>query len=108
MLKQAGQAPSRYTASAPLRSRLTLRPPTLFFCVSLSAEDPKLLELRALQQNQFVLACRIDDLERAPASEQERQGLPDLRSAFAAVNAKLLLQQPPTQQHPPQSQLHLQ
>ena len=68
VLKQTWQARRRSTASAPLR----LHPGPATHSLSLSAEDPALLELRALQQNQFVLACRIDDLQRAPASEQER------------------------------------
>ena len=70
----------------------------------MSAEDVELLELLELQQTQFVLACDIDDLQRASAIEQERQGLPGLRTALAAVSTKLTLLQQRRQQQQQQQQ----
>ena len=67
------------------------------------AEDYTLQELCELQQHQFLLACRIQDLERAGGNDPL---LPDLRISLASVTEALLLvqqqqQQQQQQQHAP-------
>ena len=54
---------------------------------ALCAEDRELYDLCALRQDQFTIACSIDDMERG--IDPQPGLLPSMRSTLAVVHSKL-------------------